>query len=319
MNSGPGLENEFAVDGIDLGKTLGSLITLRSDPTVRLGHNRFERATLTPDGPASIRIDWASREPDLNPTHERPTATSPATATATTWGAGAQWLLDRAPELCGLEDDASGFAPTEEPLRRLWRQNQGARMARTSTVWHDASCMILQQRVTTADAGQQWAAMTRSLGEPAPGPVKLCLPASAETLAKLPYTELHRFGIERQRADYLRGVASVAHRLQAMTKQRFSEACPRLQTVRGLGPWTLGWLGAQTWGDADSVMTGDSGLPSLVTWFFEQEHWGTDARMLELLEPFRPHRYRIIKLIYGSGVSPPRRHHKYARHDIRRR
>lgn len=309
MTSGPLAAEErceFEAQGIDLGRTLRSMITLRNDPTVRLGASRFERATQTPVGPGSIRIEWSLED-----------AQRPIIATA--WGAGAHWLLERAPAMAGVDDDVTGFGPTEEPLRRLWRQQEAVRMPTTSTVWHDASCFILQQRVTTTDAGQQWAAMTRALGEPAPGPVELQVPASAGTVASLPYTEFHRFGIERQRADYLRGVASIAHRLEAMSALPFTEARPKLETVRGLGPWTLGWMGAQTWGDPDAVMTGDFGLPSMVTWFFDRQHRGTDDRMLELLEPFRPHRHRVIKLIYASGSSPPRRHHKYARNDIRRR
>ena len=42
-------------------------------------------------------------------------------------------------------------------------------------------------------------------------------------------------------------------------------------------------------------------------------------RMLELLEPYRPHRYRVLRLMMGSGQRPPRRAPRSRRTDIRRR
>jgi hypothetical protein len=32
---------------------------------------------------------------------------------------------------------------------------------------------------------------------------------------------------------------------------------------------------------------------------------GTDERMMELLEPFRGHRFRIIRLLYAAGLDVP--------------
>jgi hypothetical protein len=39
--------------------------------------------------------------------------------------------------------------------------------------------------------------------------------------------------------------------------------------------------------------------------------------MLELLEPYRSHRYRVQRLVEMSGVAPPRRGPRYAGRDYR--
>ena len=60
-------------------------------------------------------------------------------------------------------------------------------------------------------------------------------------------------------------------------------------------------------GDPDAVPVGDLHLPHLVAWALAGEHAGSDARMLELLEPFRGHRFRLIRLLYAAGLTPPAR------------
>jgi hypothetical protein len=41
--------------------------------------------------------------------------------------------------------------------------------------------------------------------------------------------------------------------------------------------------------------------------------------MLELLEPHRPHRYRVLGLVMAGGRRPPRQAPRGHRQDIRRR
>ena len=72
-------------------------------------------------------------------------------------------------------------------------------------------------------------------------------------------------------------------------------------------------------GGLPPVEVGDDGIPSLVAWVLARETRADDARMLELLEPYRPHRYRVLRLVLGSGQRPPRRAPRGRRTDIRRR
>lgn len=288
---------------IDIGATLRFVSVLPGDPTVRLRPGRFDRATATPEGAASLRLDWRVGSPELH---------------AHAWGPGGDWLLERVGRLVGLDDDVTGFEPADEPLRGVWKRHRHHRITATGTLWHDLSWFIVQQRVTQADAARQWKELVRAHGEPAPGPVDLLTPPSAGVLGETHYTEFHRFGIERQRSEYLRTAARLAPRFASAVDEPFAEIEPRLQTVRGLGPWTRSCLAATTWGDPDAVIVGDDGIPSVVTWFLAREERGTDARMLELLEPYRPHRARVVQLAMASGERAPRRRHRGHRHQIHR-
>jgi hypothetical protein len=44
-----------------------------------------------------------------------------------------------------------------------------------------------------------------------------------------------------------------------------------------------------------------------VAWALAGERTGTDERMLELLEPYRGHRGRVLRLLTVAAVGPPRR------------
>ena len=71
-------------------------------------------------------------------------------------------------------------------------------------------------------------------------------------------------------------------------------------------------------GDPDAVIVGDYHLPSFVGWNLVGERDADDERMLELLEPFRPHRARVVALLGREGVPALRRAPKRALRDIRK-
>ena len=59
-------------------------------------------------------------------------------------------------------------------------------------------------------------------------------------------------------------------------------------------------------GDADAVSVGDYHLPNQVAWALAGEARADDARMLELLEPYRGQRGRVIRLLLaGARVGMP--------------
>ena len=85
-----------------------------------------------------------------------------------------------------------------------------------------------------------------------------------------------------------------------------AEARSRLTALPGVGPWSAAEVAFVALGDADAVSVGDYHLPSLVSFALAGEPRGDDARMLELLEPWRGHRGRVVRLLEAGGVSPPR-------------
>jgi hypothetical protein len=56
----------------------------------------------------------------------------------------------------------------------------------------------------------------------------------------------------------------------------------------------------------------------MVTWALAGEARGTDERMLELLEPYRGQRGRVIRLLELSGAGPARRGPRMPSRDIAR-
>jgi 3-methyladenine DNA glycosylase/8-oxoguanine DNA glycosylase len=54
-------------------------------------------------------------------------------------------------------------------------------------------------------------------------------------------------------------------------------------------------------GDPDAVPVGDLHLPQQVGWSLAGEPEADDALMLELLEPFRGHRFRLLRLLLAAG------------------
>lgn len=295
------------LDGVDLAATLRPVALLPGDPTVRLAPGRFERATFTPHGPGTIVVTW-----------DPGSRLEVGAAQVEAHGDGASWLLDHAPDLLGARDDPTGFEPAEQPVRDLWRRRRGMRLTRTGTLWHDLAWAIVQQRVTHLDAAEQWRRLVVDLGAPAPGASSLLLPPAPERLARLAYPDLHRFGIERQRANHLLAAAREAPRLDHVPALPAADAAPHLLAIRGVGPWTSSFLAAHTWGEADTVIIGDAGIPSAVAWLLAGERRADDARLLDLLAPFRPHRYRVIRLVMAERVRAPRRRPLAPRTDIRR-
>ena len=224
------------------------------------------------------------------------------------WGDGAEWLVERAPNLLGALDTPGTFQPDQPLLQHLVRCHPGLRIGRTEAVFETALFVSLEQRVATHDAWHSWRYLVRALGEPAPGPLPgLFVPPSPERIARTPYEVFHRFGIERRRADVVRRLAVVARRLEETASLSLDTAYQRFTAITGVGPWTAARIAMIALGDADAVALGDLHLPHMVSWALAGERRGSDERMLELLEPFRGHRARVLRLLMlGALVNLPR-------------
>jgi 3-methyladenine DNA glycosylase/8-oxoguanine DNA glycosylase len=96
-----------------------------------------------------------------------------------------------------------------------------------------------------------------------------------------------------------------------------TEAHRRLTALPGIGPWSSAKVREAALGDPDAVAVGDYHLPHLVSWVLAGEGKGDDARMLELLEPFRGQRARAVRLLSAGGLYPPARGPRMSRQSIR--
>src|SRR5262249_62278926 len=77
----------------DLAGTLAPLVMNRHDPVARIGGRAAWGAARTPDGAATLHLARDGGE-----------------LVATAYGAGADWVLDRADAVAGLRDDVCDFA-----------------------------------------------------------------------------------------------------------------------------------------------------------------------------------------------------------------
>jgi 3-methyladenine DNA glycosylase/8-oxoguanine DNA glycosylase len=288
----------------DLGRSLGPLCHGRGDPTARIEGRTLWRATRTPAGPATqaVVVDAAH-----------------TTVTAWAGGPGADFLLDGLPRLIGADPTPfTAQAATVPPGRRplgwdvvagLARRWAGLRIPRTDAVVEACIPTVLEQKVTGLEARRSYRDMGLALGAVAPGPVArhgLRLPLDPTVLAATPSWALHRFGIERHRADTLRRVAVAARRLEEATAMDPPSARRRLTAIVGLGPWSAAEVGLVALGDADAVSVGDFHLPNQVAWALAGIPRGDDALMLELLEPWRGQRGRVLRLLALAGITAPK-------------
>jgi 3-methyladenine DNA glycosylase/8-oxoguanine DNA glycosylase len=273
---------------ISIGSTLAPLHRGKGDPTMRVGRDEVVRASRTPDGAVAVRFAQAEGGIEVE-----------------AFGPGAEWLLVRADAWCGALDDDSTFDPAPGLVRDLWRRRRGMRIPRTGLVVERLLPVILEQKVTGLEARRAYRRLVLALGEPAPGPFELTLPPEPARVAELPYHAFHPFGVERRRAEVLRAACARASWLDGSVGLPPEQAEARIASLHGVGPWTVAEVARVALGDADAVSVGDFHLRHLVAWALAREPRGTDERMLELLEPFRPHRGRVQRLLEGSGLRAP--------------
>lgn len=232
---------------------------------------------------------------------------APRRLRADAWGPGGELALARIPTLFGPGTD--GLGDVDDPrITTLSRRRPGVRILRTGAVVESLVPAILEQKVTGTEAHRAWHGLVRRYGEPAPGPAELGLrvmPAPA-ALAALPYWAYHPMGVERRRAELIRMIARDAATFERLADAPLTAAYARLQAVPGIGPWTAAEVGVRALGDIDAVSVGDFHLPHLVAYALAGEPRATDARMLELLEPFRGRRALVVRLLELSGIQAPR-------------
>jgi 3-methyladenine DNA glycosylase/8-oxoguanine DNA glycosylase len=280
---------DVSTDQIDLRRTLAWYRHGGGDPTTRVDETTLVRACWTPDGPATMAIDWSS-----------------GAATISAWGPGQDWARCSAWRMTGAGRPASAI-PDLHPLVTLAaHRHQLVRTGASGDLYGALLPTILEQRITAREAKQQWARLCRELGEPAPGPFPgLLLPPHPERLAGRPAWWFHPLGIEAKRARALSEVARIADRLWDWARLPRHELVGLLGLVRGVGPWTIGSVLGPVCGDDDAVPVGDYHIPNLVAFNLAGEPRADDARMLSLLEPFSGVRGRVIRLLGWAGRRAP--------------
>lgn len=221
------------------------------------------------------------------------------------WGEGSGWLLNRLGGIAGFDDDPASFVTDHPVLEPLRRTHPGYRFGRTNLLYRELVISICAQRVTGTEATRAMRGLRRRFSDPAPGPnAGLLLPPDPEQMAAAPYHTFHDLHLEMRRAEVLRLASQHANRIDALASTNPVEAARVLESFQGVGPWSVAKTLAVSHGDPDQVAVGDFHFKHIVTHHLTGRDRGTDTEMLELLEPFRPHRGRVIRLLHTLGHEP---------------
>jgi 3-methyladenine DNA glycosylase/8-oxoguanine DNA glycosylase len=272
---------------LSLRLTLGPLAQGGTDPTMRRTPEGWWLALGTALGVATLLL------------RERRDGVD-----ATAWGPGAEAALAQVPQLLGADDDDDGFDPDRHPLvAELHHRTPGLRLTRAARLLPFLVPTILAQKVTGIEAKRAWRILVTKHGIPAPGPVPLGLRVAPEpeVWRRVPSWEWHRAGVGPQRSDTVMRVAQLGASLERAAAVDAVEAKRRMRTVPGVGIWTAHETVQRSHGCPDSVSVGDFHISKRVGWALIGERVD-DAGMLELLEPWRGHRQRVVRLIEAAGI-----------------
>lgn len=246
------------------------------DPTSRLSPGCFEKAFWTPEGACTLRIF-----------QDRIEAVGP----------GAEWC-DSHCRLVFLD----GPPPENMPhrvVREAARDMAGLRMLAVPWISDVVAGLIFQQRVTWQEATRAYRQVVERWGEVAPCGT-LRMPLARQQWRSLTTAHLQSFGLDEKRATTLMRAADLSSRLDGLYFKDLAQARQFLTKIPGIGPWTREMLMGFGLGDADAVPTGDVHLPYVVSEALSGRAQGSDELMVELLEPYRGHRFRVIRWIQNS-------------------
>ncbi|HET7388311.1 MAG TPA: DNA-3-methyladenine glycosylase 2 family protein [Nocardioidaceae bacterium] len=278
-----------------VGQTLSILRKGPGDPTYRVDPDgTVWRGIGTPEGPAGLRLR-TQRDGAVH---------------ATAWGDGAAWALDSVPAMLGGRDDPAGFTEMcreHQVLREAHRRHPHWRVTRTGLVLEALVPAIIEQKVTGQEAFAGFRTLVHWYGERAPGPhPRLWVQPSPQTIRTIPSWEWLKMHVDPARSRTAVLVAQRASALERTVGLPAGEVDRRLRSIPGVGVWTSAEVRFRAHGDADAVSFGDYHIPADIGWALTGEPVD-DAGLEALLAPYRPHRYRVQRLVELAGIARPRR------------
>lgn len=256
------------------------------DPTAELSDDCFRKAFFYRGRPAAVEV-WRDEDG----------------VEVRAYGGDAERLLDETVEGFGQDDRYSTFGTDDTGVLRLHRSLPGLRLLRMPWLYDSTCSAILQQRIRTVDAMRDWRRIAKRYG--APAPLGLYAFPAADVLAKAPAFALEGMGVDAKRVRTLLNFAREWRLVRLKPEMGFAAMRQYLLRIPGIGAWTTESVMGYGAGDVDAAIVGDLHLPRMICYALAGEFNGTDERMIELLEPFRGDRFRIIRLLYAAGLDVP--------------
>jgi 3-methyladenine DNA glycosylase/8-oxoguanine DNA glycosylase len=277
-----------------VGQILSVLRKGPADPTYRTDPDgTVWRGIRTPEGTATLRLRARPYDGHVH---------------ATAWGRGAAWALESVPALLGADDDPTGFAPAHPVLADALRRHPHWRLTRTGLVMEALVPAIIEQRVTGQEAYAGFRRMVYRFGEKAPGAGEergVWVQPSPERIRAIASWDWLRMHVDPARSRTVVLAAQRAAALERTVGLPGEEVDRRLRSLPGIGVWTSAETRFRAHGDADAVSFGDYHVAKDVGWALTGEEVDDDG-LADLLEPYRPHRYRVQRLVELAGLFRPR-------------
>ena len=298
---------------VDARLTLSIMRMGRTDPCHRPAPDgSLWRTALMPGGPVLYRVANRGRE----------------RVVAHAWGPGAEEMLAGLPDLLGGRDRPETFEPGHPLLESAARRHVGLRIPRTGLLVESLIPAVLHQKIQGRDACASWTFLVRRYGTPAPvaegapGPVPagLMVPPPGARWLDIPVWDWRRAGVEPSAVRTIRLVVSRAAALERIAAASPDDPAPvyrAMTSLAGVGRWTAAEVGHRALGDADALSVGDYNLAPLTSHALAGRPL-TDAEVEPFYEPWRPHRYRVMRLLELTPEAwPPRRGARMARPEHR--
>jgi 3-methyladenine DNA glycosylase/8-oxoguanine DNA glycosylase len=282
-----------------LQQTLGILLRGTGDPSFSSRPDGFWTAFTTPDGPVTLRL----------------TTAADGAVDAQAWGPGSVAGLAGVPRLLGAGDDWSAFdapafhATLHRMVSEARRRNLADRLPATGRMVDDQVPTILEQKVTVIEARRGYRYLMYRFGSAAPAagtsaPEGLRIQPTAEQWLRIPSWEWHKAGVGPQRSATVMRTLRSAVALERLAALPAMEAAAKMQVIPGIGVWTAAEVVQRTHGCPDSIAVGDYHLAAYVGAALTGRRTD-DAGMLALLEPWKGHRQRVVRMIGLSGFRKP--------------
>ena len=211
---------------VPLGAVVGIFRRGGGDPTSRRDDGGWWFAWRTPDGPVTLRLTAAP---------------SAGEVTASAWGSGAAWVLERVPDLLGERDDPAAFVAHHPLVAQAWRRFPGWRVPRSG---------LVVQALVPHDHRAEGHRQGGLRGLPPPGaPLRragagpgedlgLVVPPDPRGWAAVPSWEWLAAGVDPGRSRTVVRAVGHAGRLEECADLPAEAARARLTALPGVGRWT---------------------------------------------------------------------------------
>lgn len=270
--------------GLPLARMLAHLGRDANSRTERVGPGRYEAGAWLDGAPA--RLCAVFERSQARVTIETAAALPERAA------AEAHAVLSRR---LGLGSDPRSFethVAAQPDLARLIIGRRGLRLPLFATAYESLVWAILGQQVTLSFAMTMMARVVEQASPEVPGGLRA--PARPAAVAAISPSVLAAAQLSRSKIDFVLGVSSAIAAgelpLDALGQGSALEAEARLLAMRGLGPWTVGYVLLRGLGFGDSVPVGDAGLTRSLQTFFSLAERPDVGTTRALMSRFAPHR-----------------------------